>query len=516
MIAAAKAENAATRELAIEFFPQPAPPLDSPPNARFDAAWSQALRASVGYLAQIPEGDVGGPIMATAKRLGADGALVGESEAGREVTILAALGTDVIRQLETTMASRSWRELQDRIAPHDPYPTASYFSGAVGIALGLAREAGQPTLFAMFVGPRLGALDPVRRSILSFFLELLACFRPRGPIFDYNGARRLAGSLILPPGAIPLPSESMRGIYDQLAVIAASELPILLTGESGVGKEHLARAIHLSSPRARGPFVALNCAAFPADLFEAELFGIARGVATGVSERRGRFQEADGGTLFLDEIGELPAPLQPKLLRALQENEVQVIGGPSRAVDIRILAATNLDPAVLLGAQRLRSDLYYRLAGGVVNIPSLRDRPQDIPALLRHLVLLWSRGKRVRGLTQGAYRALLTHTWPGNTRELENEVRRLLALCPDGGTIDESLLSPSVRTGPPASVHVPDPSSSGLLDQEVSRIEVQLIRDALKRSGGNRKKAAESLGISRNGLALKMGRLRMERVVRAT
>jgi two-component system, NtrC family, response regulator HydG len=284
---------------------------------------------------------------------------------------------------------------------------------------------------------------------------------------------------------------------------------VLLLGETGVGKEFLARILHDSSPRRRGPFVAINCAAIPADLLEAEMFGIGKGVATGVVERTGKFQMAGGGTLFLDEIGDMPLELQAKLLRALQEKEVQPVGGAPVPVDIRVLAATNTDLQRRMEEGRFRRDVYFRVAGFTLRVPPLRERREDIPALVESFMRAFAPGavKAPRGITVKALRALIEYSWPGNVRELEHEVRRLVYLCPPGEAIDSTMISPHVvGTGPDGGT---GPAALATLDlaQNVHALERRLIAEALAKAGGNRTQAAKLLGVSRNGLNIKIERL---------
>jgi len=289
------------------------------------------------------------------------------------------------------------------------------------------------------------------------------------------------------------------------------DLPVLLLGETGVGKELLARTLHDSSPRRRGPFVAINCAAIPADLLEAEMFGIGKGVATGVAERRGKFQTAEGGTLLLDEIGDMPPELQVKLLRALQEKEVQPVGGAAAAVDIRVIAATNSDLQRRMEEGRFRRDLYFRVAGFALRVPPLRERREDIPALVESFARTFARehGKPVRGITVKALRTLVGYAWPGNVRELQHEVGRLVALCPQGEAVDSTMVSPHILGALPEDAHAEHAAPTDSLDMEknVDALERRLISQALAQARGNRTRAARLLGISRNGLAIKMERL---------
>lgn len=312
-----------------------------------------------------------------------------------------------------------------------------------------------------------------------------------------------------PAGYFVGQSKASTLLHREVETICSSNLPVLLVGETGVGKEHLAHLLHLWSSRADGPFVAINCAAIPAELLEAEMFGIARGVATGVIERAGYFQRAQGGTLFLDEIGEMSRHLQAKLLRAIQEKEVSRVGGETVKVDVRIVTATNSDLQKRLEEGGFRADLYYRIAGAVIRVPPLRERKEDIQLLVQHFIDISAgeSGKFIRGITIWALELLTQYHWPGNVRELQHEVRRLVSLCPDGQSINSALISEPISA--------PEPSTADsnlslentlLIEPHVAELERTLIRNALKRSGGNQTIAAKLLGISRNGLAIRMAR----------
>jgi transcriptional regulator with PAS, ATPase and Fis domain len=347
-------------------------------------------------------------------------------------------------------------------------------------------------------------------------LELADLYRPR-PLHAASRpvSRTSPRGLVFPPGYVPGDSPAMASLYAQMQPLVQGDLPVLLLGETGVGKEFLARILHASSRRRSGPFVAVNCAAIPPDLLEAEMFGVAKGAATQVSERTGKFQLADKGTLFLDEIGDMPVALQAKLLRALQEKEVQPVGSPTPvAVDLRIVAATNTDLQRKLDDGRFRRDLYYRVAGYALQVPPLRDRRDDVPTFVEEFIRTFARetNKAVRGITVKALRALGDYAWPGNVRELEHEVRRLVYLCPEGQAIESSMLSEHVVAPPrgedPAGDDAGGPLSGSLeLLPCVERLEKRLIAEALARAGGNRTQAARLLGVSRNGLAIKMERL---------
>jgi two-component system, NtrC family, response regulator HupR/HoxA len=326
------------------------------------------------------------------------------------------------------------------------------------------------------------------------------------------GERHARGEspLVFPDGYLPGHSAAILNLYAEMGALVRGDVPVLLLGETGVGKELLARVLHASSPRRHGPFVAVNCAAIPAELLESEMFGIAKGVATGVTERPGRFQLAQGGILFLDEIGDMPLSLQAKLLRALQGREIQPVGGPPVRVDVRVVTATNSDLDGKMEQGLFRRDLYYRVAGFVLRVPPLRERREDIPRLVQLLLGVFARetGKSIPGITAEALRALVTYSWPGNVRELEHEVRRLAYLCPDGRAAEAPLLSERVLV--PKACEATLPPASLDLESHVEQLERRLIPAALVRARGKRSVAARLLGISRNGLTMKMERLGLE------
>jgi len=274
---------------------------------------------------------------------------------------------------------------------------------------------------------------------------------------------------------------------------AASRATILIRGESGTGKELLARAIHYASPRARGPLVAVNAAALPETLLEAELFGIERGVATGVSARPGRFELANGGTLFLDEIGDLTPVLQAKLLRVVQDREVERVGGRQRVlVDVRLITATNRDLEAMLAHGEFRQDLYYRLRVVELTLPPLRERHEDIPLLAQHFVRVHGKrlGRKTLSLSRGALEVLLQHEFRGNVRELENVLEASAALA----TADR-VEAADVRLAMGAGAPAPDLASGTL--EEV--LHSHVLR-TLERCQGNRSAAARALGIDRTTL----------------
>lgn len=360
------------------------------------------------------------------------------------------------------------------------------------------RESAMGLLVRTAAGSAAGELRPFLLAVLQLVLLPGA-----GPVRRSMRVQAVP-SLTLPPDfAIPS-SCGMTDVLDQVLVVAPGRIPVLITGETGTGKDVLARILHASSgSRSAGPFQAINCAALPADLLEAELFGVEKGSATGVLERTGLIQMADGGTLFLDEVGDMPLPLQPKLLRALQTFEVMPVGGRrALRVDVRILSATNSDPDALIQAGKLRRDLYYRLAGWTLEVPPLRDRPEDIPALVEHFLNRQCADikKRVRGVTARALERLSRSRWPGNVRQLEHEVHRMVYACPEGGVIDTALLEKLLG----AAEEAPNPPPGLDLGRNVSELESRLIRQALEKTRGNRSRAAELLGISRPTLYAKI------------
>jgi len=271
---------------------------------------------------------------------------------------------------------------------------------------------------------------------------------------------------------------------------------VLLLGESGTGKELLAHAIHDHSPRARGPFVPVNCAALPETVLEAELFGYEKGAFTGAVQRHdGRFLQADGGTLFLDEIGEIPTHVQVKLLRVLQEGEVERLGGRTVKVDLRLVAATNQDLKAAVREGRFREDLYYRLNVIAVPIPPLRDRREDVPILAEHFLQLYAErnGRRLGGFSKAAAEVMARYDWPGNVRELENTVERAVVLS-RGTAIDVDDLPPEVRSG--TSALGDGKSLTFAVGTPLDEIERRVIHATLAHTGGDKRVCAQLLGIA--------------------
>jgi len=294
-------------------------------------------------------------------------------------------------------------------------------------------------------------------------------------------------------------SPAMREIFSTIERVAPSRSTILLCGESGTGKDRLARAIHQHSPRAQRPFVKINCTALPENLMESELFGFEKGAFTGaVIAKPGKFEQADGGTVFLDEIGDVPLAVQVKLLRILQDRELERLGSNrTRSVDVRVVAATNVDLRAALEQGTFREDLYYRLNVVPINVPPLRDRKEDIPSLASRFA-----GDVV--VTDAAMERLLSWHWPGNVRELENVLERSLLLR-KGEALDAAdiRIEDAARSRAAADHFLPE----GLtLDQ----YEQQIVREAMRRAGGNKSQAARLLGLTRNALRYRLSQMGME------
>jgi two-component system, NtrC family, response regulator AtoC len=303
-------------------------------------------------------------------------------------------------------------------------------------------------------------------------------------------------------------SEAMQEMLRQVRKVAPIKTTVLLSGESGTGKELVARAIHELSPRASLPFVAVNCGAIPGELMESELFGHVRGAFTDASRnKKGLFAEADGGTLFLDEIGELPAGLQVKLLRVLQDEEIRRVGeNRSEKVDVRVVAASARDLARAVREGQFREDLYYRLNVVGIRLPPLRERQADIPVLARHFLTKYARLRAdspLEGFSPEALEALQAYRWPGNVRELEHAVERALVLC-EGPLVREEDLPDELRAPEPGAPAAAVPDGTLSIKRTTRAVEEQLIRKALERTGGNRTRAAEILEISYRALLYKI------------
>ncbi|HEY3358180.1 MAG TPA: sigma 54-interacting transcriptional regulator [Polyangia bacterium] len=306
-------------------------------------------------------------------------------------------------------------------------------------------------------------------------------------------------------------SAAMKTIFHQLEKVIDTRAAVCIEGETGTGKELVARAIHYQSRRRDKLFVAQNCAALPENLLESELFGYKKGAFTGADhDHKGLFEIASGGTIFLDEITELPLGLQAKLLRVLQESEVRPVGASaSRQVDLRVISATNRALEAEVEGGRFRQDLYYRLKVFPIRLPALRERREDIPLLAEHFLAKYSADmkKPVAGISPAALELLCQYHWPGNVRELENEVQRLVIQCDPGAFIEPEHLSPQLRKVESLVGRIAP--QKGTLKDQMEEVERWLLTEALRERGGNKTRTAEALGITREGLHKKLAKYGM-------
>jgi two-component system, NtrC family, response regulator AtoC len=309
-------------------------------------------------------------------------------------------------------------------------------------------------------------------------------------------------------------SRPMQEIFSIMERVVNSDSTVLITGDSGTGKELVAKALHYNGPRKENPFVAINCAAIPSELLESELFGHVKGSFTGaVANKPGKFEQANTGTMFLDEIGSMTMALQGKLLRVLQEKEIERVGGAKpMKVDVRIISATNTDLEKAVKKGLFRDDLFYRLNVIPIHLPSLKDRAEDIPMLAAHFIGKYNEKmkKGIKGLASGVMDYLVAYEWPGNIRELENVIERAVTLT-DGEYIQESALPQSILGVAGQEFYsvpqIPDKGTD--LEKELEGFEAAMIRMALKKTGGIKTKAAELLNLKRTTLIEKMRRLNL-------
>jgi len=297
-------------------------------------------------------------------------------------------------------------------------------------------------------------------------------------------------------------SPKIKEVLELVKKVSNAPYSVLITGKSGSGKELIAKAIHYNSSRSGQPFVVLNCAAIPRDLLESELFGYEKGAFTGAGEtKQGLFEVANKGTIFLDEIGDMHPHTQAKLLRILQEKELQRVGGTKVIkIDVRVLAATNKDLKNAMSSGEFREDLFYRLNVVPVHLPPLCERKEDIPLLITHFLELSCAdiGKHVKGFAQEAVTLLLNYSWPGNVRELRNVVERIVTLAPEDSMLGVDMLPPEISNK--SAVQLQKYKSTGTLYEAQKQLEIEMIMDALKSAEGNKSRAAELLGISRKVL----------------
>jgi len=310
-------------------------------------------------------------------------------------------------------------------------------------------------------------------------------------------------------------SAAMRDIFQTVERVAPTRATVLLAGESGVGKDMIARAIHHHSPRSRHAFVKINCTALPENLMESELFGYEKGAFTGASvSKPGKFEQADQGTAFLDEIGDVPGNIQVKLLRILQERQFERLGSNlTRNVDVRVVAATNVDLRAALEEGRFREDLYYRLNVVPINIPPLRQRREDIPFLALHFVHKLSKdlGSRSKDISPGAVDRLLEYSWPGNVRELENTIERSLVLA-SGDTLQAGDMRIEAARIVSAAGAAAQAQAQSLLPEgeTLEHWEQMMIKEAMRRANGNKSQAARMLGLTRNALRYRLTQMGMD------
>ncbi len=368
------------------------------------------------------------------------------------------------------------------------------------------------TVEAAVEAMRSGAFDfltkPVRMDHLEAKVaQALAVRRDRGALLLERSRREALeqdARDAFNDGQIIGRSPAMQSVYRTIEKVADSDSSVLVTGESGTGKELVARAIHMSSPRREGPFVRVNCGALAEGVLESELFGHERGAFTGaVKQRMGRFELADGGVLFLDEIADIPASVQVRLLRVLQEREFERVGGEhTLRVDTRVIAATHRDLKARVAEGRFREDLFYRLYVIPIHLPPLRERKDDIPLLAGHFVdrLAEQLGRSPIALESDALRLLKQYGWPGNVRELENALERAMVLCEHRQITqaDLAFLQPAVQSG------IPLPSGIVPLNEALAELEQALVERAMEQAGGVKTEAARLLGIKASALYYKL------------
>jgi len=466
------------------------------------SAWLRALAAMATLAAPHEPTDATAMLGTLVQATGAGSAALLRLAHSAEPAVLASAGA-AFPDATLTAMDEACRSAIARAGDRHASGLAGGSSGTVGWA---ARRDDGCSLAIVACGK--AVRDASALSALQTALVLLAPHVPQ-PGRHAKHTPVAEPELRFPAGFLRCRSAAMGTLHDEMRKLLRGSIPVLITGETGVGKEGVARTLHLSSPRASRPFIPVNCAAIPSELLEAELFGVVRGAATGVAPRRGKLQHADRGTVLLDEIGDMAPPLQAKLLRALQDGEVMPVGADRPvAVDVWVLSATNNDILKRVRDGAFRQDLYYRLAGATLHVPALRQRPDDIAPLvaefLREAAL--ELGREIRGVSVKALAAFERAPWPGNIRQLRHEVRALALRCPHGGTIESSML-PDWITAPDQAQGHTFATDSLNLPSRVAALEHELIEAALATTGGNQVQAARLLGISRDGLRLKLARI---------
>ncbi|MBN2360592.1 MAG: sigma-54-dependent Fis family transcriptional regulator [Deltaproteobacteria bacterium] len=433
--------------------------------------------------------------------------LVVEDQVGMREMVAEALDDAGFECAAVDSAERAWSELER--GDVDAVVTDLRLPGESGMAV-LARvrqlDPKLPVIIITAHATVEGAVDAMRQGATDYLVKPFSLdeleVRLRRALGEFRAeleTRRLRQELRGRYGRLVGSSGGLERVFRDVDKVAPTPIPVLILGESGTGKELLAREIHERSPRARGPFVAVNCAAIAKGLIESELFGHEKGAFTGAHRsRKGYIEMAEGGTLFLDEIGDLDNDTQVKLLRFLQEKEVTRVGGDrSRVVDVRVLAATNRDLKADVAAGRFRDDLYFRLSVVTLALPPLRDRRDDVPALIEHFVAKWNTELHCNTQPSPEFvRSALAYDWPGNVRELENAIERAIVLC------SGDLLRPDDLPFEGGDAEGGEGSTS--LVGEVEAFERQLVARALAEADGNTSRAAKALGVKRTTLQYKI------------
>ena len=423
--------------------------------------------------------------------------------AGHEATVC----DDAAKALELAQSQRFDLILSDVVMPGKDGLSLLEDLKRQGVAAPVVMMSGQAHIEMAVRATRLGALDFLEKPISSDKLMLTvenALKLQRLESENRQLRQRLGKHEIVWEG------DAMRRVMAQLERVAASESRVCIFGETGTGKELVARTIHERSPRSAGPFVTLNCAAVPAELIESELFGHEKGSFTGASGRHiGKFEQADQGTIFLDEIGDMPLNMQAKLLRVLEEGEVERIGGDKPvSVNVRVVVATHRDLEARVREEKFRQDLFHRIHVFPLLLPPLRERRDDIPALVEHFVaqVCAQNGWKSIPFTKDAMEALQSHPWPGNVRELRNIVERLMLLATDGQVDLATVRLALPKTFSGTSI-APGSMGSGTLADRVQSFEREVILAELKRSHQNMSLAAKTLGLERSHLYKKAEQL---------
>ena len=424
--------------------------------------------------------------------------------AGHEATVC----DNAAKALELAKAQKYDLILSDVVMPGTDGLTLLEELKKQGVTAPVVMMSGQAHIEMAVRATRLGALDFLEKPISSDKLMLTvenALKLQRLESENRQLRQRLGKHEIVWKG------EAMRRVMAQLERVAASESRVCIFGETGTGKELVARTIHERSPRSAGPFVTLNCAAVPAELIESELFGHEKGSFTGASGRHiGKFEQADRGTIFLDEIGDMPLNMQAKLLRVLEEGEVERIGGDKPVtVNVRVVVATHRDLEARVREEKFRQDLFHRIHVFPLPLPPLRERRDDIPALVEHFAAQVSaqNGWKPVPFTEDAMEALQSHAWPGNVRELRNMIERLMLLATDGRVDLATVELALPKSSPAGTAAVFADTGSGALADRVQSFERQVILAELKRSHQNVSLAAKTLGLERSHLYKKADQL---------